>query len=70
MKSKDGESYFLDSDNDGHWFIVPLSKNEEWDKWQDIDCDDEARWTVPNFAIPVNGHPGRVIFKEWSFEKR
>jgi len=70
MKSKAGESYFLDKDDDGHWYVVPLCKSEEWDKWQDIDSDDEAKWKVPEFAIPIGGHPNRIAFKDWTFDLR
>ena len=32
--------YFLDRDESGHWYIVPVAKRAEWNKWRDLDGDD------------------------------
>lgn len=36
------ERFFLSNDNDGHWFVVPYSRKQEWNDWLDIDSEDEA----------------------------
>jgi hypothetical protein len=34
------EEYFLATDNDLHWHIVPLSKQQEWDEWTNLSSGD------------------------------
>ena len=56
--------YFLDSDNDGHWYLIPLANKGAWDLWCDADADDEASWEAPAFAKRLDGHPKWVTFTD------
>lgn len=33
------DRYFLDRDNDGHWFIVRADRRVEWELWLDHDAE-------------------------------
>jgi hypothetical protein len=55
--------YFLDRDNDGHWYLVPADKRDEWDAWTDLDPDDEASWDVPEWAMSLGYAPSLVTFE-------
>jgi hypothetical protein len=57
--------YFLDSDDDGHWYVIPVERHEEWKAWCDIDRDDEASWEVPDFAHKLDGSPSLLTFSDW-----
>lgn len=56
------ERYFLDTDQSGHWYLVPIAKEQEWNAWGEIDEDDPTSWVTPAFAQPVNGAPQLVTF--------
>lgn len=60
------EASYLTTDNDSHWYVVPVAKRAEWDAWLEIDPDDERAWEPPSFARPVGGSPSRVEFASWS----
>jgi hypothetical protein len=55
--------FYLSQDNDCHWYIIPLEKQQEWSKWCNLDSEDENSWEPPDFAIPINGNPSSVIFE-------
>lgn len=54
--------WFLDSDESGHGYLVPVEHAEEWETWRDLDQDDEAAWTAPAWAVPVDG--GGLTFEK------
>lgn len=56
------DRYILSQDNDSHWFVVPVARQQEWDAWLEIDSDDERAWEVPDFAKAVGGAPCLVTF--------
>lgn len=56
------DRYFLSQDNDGHWFVIPVARQREWDEWRDLDPDDETSWEAPAFALAVGGAPCLVTF--------
>ena len=60
------DASYLTTDNDSHWFIVPVSRRAEWEAWLEIDSDDERAWTPPTFAVAVGGSPSCVEFASWS----
>ena len=33
------EKYFFDQDDDGHWFMIPIARRDEWRSWQGVDLD-------------------------------
>lgn len=57
--------YRLACDNDSHWFIIPVDREDEWERWLDIPSDDERSWEPPAFAQPVGGSPTLVRFNDW-----
>lgn len=58
------ERFILSQDNDCHWYVVPVSKQDEWEAWLEIPEDDERAWNVPDFAQPVGGSPRLVTFSD------
>lgn len=58
------ERYFLDTDEDGHWYVVPVSRKADWEAWQDLPEDDEQTWEPPDFARQVGGAPSLVTFTD------
>lgn len=54
--------FFLDQDDDGHWYIVPVVHRDEWEAWCEIDEYDERSMTPPPFAREVDGSNSRVTF--------
>lgn len=63
------EYYFIDSDDDGHNVIIPMSKEKEWNEWSELDNDDERKWDSPDFAIHFDGHHSSVIFSDFKLRK-
>lgn len=53
------ERFFLDQDDDCHWYIVAANKRHEWLNLPD---DDEASWEPPTFARGIDG-PNGVSFE-------
>lgn len=60
---KGKERFFLGSDDDGHWFLIPADMRDTWMEWRDLDSEDERSWDVPKGAIALNGHPTWVEFE-------
>jgi hypothetical protein len=60
--------YILVPDNDSHWYVIPLEKHTEWDKWCCLDENDEKSWVVPEYAEQVGGPPFLVKFKQYRIE--
>lgn len=60
--------FFIDNDHDGHWYIVPADRREEWLNWLEQDEDEEASWTEPDFAIRLGGHPNLVEFSDYEVQ--
>lgn len=54
--------WFLDTDNDSHWYLVPVERKAEWNAWLDIDSDDEASWTAPDYVRELGCSPTCVTF--------
>ncbi len=55
------ELYFMDSDDSGHWYVIPAARRKEWELW--LESDGEDAWDAPSFAEAVNGSPSRVTFE-------
>lgn len=56
------ERYHLTTDNDCHWYVIPVARQQEWNEWLDIPSDDERAWEPPAFALSVGGAPCLVTF--------
>ena len=50
----------LDSDDDGHWYIIPVDKRGEWSTF--VEDPERYGYEAPDWAISVNGHPSLVTF--------
>jgi hypothetical protein len=55
--------YRLYTDNDGHWYKVPVEQTEEFDSWLELDSEDEASWTPPEGCIEIDG-PHNVVIQD------
>lgn len=54
--------YFLDQDDDGHWYVVPTDKRVQWEQW--FGSDDYDTGLVPEFAIELGHDPSLVSFTD------
>ena len=59
--------FFLDQDNDGHWYVVPIIIEKLWREWLDLDQNLEEAWTQPAGVIAVGGSYTSVKFKEFNY---
>lgn len=41
------EQYMLVADDDTHWYVIPVSRREEWEKYKDCDLVPSFEWVVP-----------------------
>lgn len=60
--------YFLSQDNDSHWYVVPVSRRTDWEKWLELDPDNESAWNTPDFAEEVGGSPSLVEFETYTIK--
>lgn len=54
--------HVLVGDNSGHEYVIPESKQDEWDTFMEIPEDDERSWDVPEWA---ERKEGRFRFTEY-----
>ena len=59
------ESYFLSQDNSSHWYVVPVSRVDDWNYWVNLPEDDEDGWETPDYAREVGGAPSLVTFTDF-----
>lgn len=62
----DKTRYRLTSDDDGHDFIIPADKLEEWNKYLDLTYNKGQYPDEPKWATQVN--PSRISFENWREE--
>lgn len=62
LQAIEPERYFMDRDQDGHWFLVPEKFRIEWMEWLNIPEEDERSWVPYLHAIPINGDPTAATF--------
>lgn len=55
--------YFMDSDDDGHWYLIPVEYQAAWDRWTGLDQDSPEAWDPPAWAVPLDGHPNGITFE-------
>lgn len=69
--NKKEERFYLDSDDDGHWYCVPVSKAERFNEllWPDDadEADDETFWQEFN-QYSLGGSPNGVTFTDPQFD--
>lgn len=63
--SKPAERYYLDTDSDGdQWFVVPVSKREQFDRWVGQDWQSPlSDFQVPEYVVEVE-YPSNVTFEK------
>ena len=55
--------YVLDSDDDGHWYVVPVAQRDAFSKWlASVDAEDFDPVGYPEGVVPLDGSPTRVVF--------
>lgn len=47
--------YFLDTDEDCHWYLIPVDRRSDWDLARGGE-------DIPEWAEPLDGHPNQVEF--------
>lgn len=58
--------YYLDQDDDGHWFVIPVDKKEEFDAYVEqyrADKYPENELPLPDGVMQLNGSYTRVTFE-------
>ena len=56
--------YFLDSDDDGHWYLIEANHRLEWAAWLDELSDDVM---PPDYAKALGGAPNIITFNNPKF---
>jgi len=60
------QKFILTNDEDGHWYIIPESKKDEFDNWLDLVYSEEADCgDMPEWAKCIDG-PHSIIIHEYS----
>lgn len=50
--------FFLDNDDDGHWYVVAAHCRREWYAWRN-----SAGEITPDFAYSIGCEPSRILFE-------
>jgi len=56
------KKFFMDRDDDAHWYLVDNAIRDEWFAWLKIPSDDERAWTPPSGAERLHGPPSMILF--------
>lgn len=56
--------YFLDTDNNDHWYVVPVELKAEWDAWMDLPGDDERVCEAPEGIVRLEVSHTLVTFTD------
>lgn len=54
----------LTNDDDGHWYVIPVRRKDEFERWLYGDGGSLDGAPQPPWAWNVNGHPSNVTFSE------
>lgn len=60
------EEFVIVSDDDGHHYIIPADKLNDWDIW--ICSEDYELGQIPEWAVTIGGSPTLVKFKKYRIE--
>jgi hypothetical protein len=56
--------YLLDSDDDGHWYLIPATGHEAFHSWvYSVAEAPEHGIDVPDGVISLGSHPNTVTFE-------
>jgi hypothetical protein len=50
------DRFRLVADHSGHDYVIPVERGEEWDEFLAIPEGDPQSWTVPRWALRVDGN--------------
>jgi hypothetical protein len=53
--------FILTQDGDCHWFVIPFSRQPEWEKLTNLE-----EFEIPEWAEEVGGSPSLVRFRDYS----
>jgi hypothetical protein len=56
------QKYILDCDEDGHWYYFPVENKEDFEKWIDIQYDQEYDEPIPDWLNQIDG-PSTLTFE-------
>lgn len=56
-------AYFLVSDANDYWYLIPLSREQEWREW-----DKSEAWHVPDYAIYIDT-PKNLIIEDFKLKE-
>jgi hypothetical protein len=63
MSNKTPERFYMDTDGDGHWFIVPVKRRADFDDWLAQDWSSElAVFITPSYATEAD-NPQYITFE-------
>lgn len=54
------QEFIITWDNDGHSYVIPYDKEDDWDRW--INSQDYDDGVIPNYAKKIGGCISRVRF--------
>lgn len=68
--------YVLTSDDDGHWYVCPADREEEFhgilaaigEYWEPGSDHEGEPPQIPNWVREVGGSPSLVRFRQWRIE--
>jgi hypothetical protein len=58
----------LVSDDDGHEFVIPADKREEFRRWEESDAAMDGE-PPPAWAKPINMHHSNYTFTDWEEDR-
>ena len=64
-----GEDFLLTRDDDNHWYVVPASKYDEFERWVNHNSytyrDGFTPWDGFNFDLCRVQSPHKIRFQKW-----
>ncbi len=58
--------YFLDTDEDCHWYLIPDTMRIEWNNWCRSDAGEYTE--APKWARSLGHHPNMITFELPEYE--
>jgi hypothetical protein len=58
--------YFLDQDDDTHWYVVPEERRREWEEW--LARTGEHAWDVPPWVSPIDRSVNCITFEKPGYQ--
>ncbi len=58
---KKGQRYFVDSDESGDYYCIPVEQKDAWQEWQDSGLDTDP---IPEGSFYIGGWPNEITFTD------